>query len=462
MKRLIYITVISITLIFFVVNCDGSLVGSENVTDPNNPSVEQVLQDATKPEVQNLVSGLEIRNRQYAGGLIPLLGSFGREVWQFDSIDGRFITEWLGIDGNAETDPAFFGSAASYDTPYAAIQQANLLMQTLNNTDLLSEEEKNGVRGYAKTIQAYQFLIPLLTQYQNGIRVDVSDIQNLGPFESYADALSSIRGLLDEGYQDLQNAGGSFFFDLSDGFADFESPSTMAQLNRAIAARAAVYAEDWQGALDALSDAEPFFELAEGEGVMNKGAYLSYGDPPDTFNPLYVPRNASTDAIAVVHPSVIEDTLAGDLRIDRKFFLRDSPLNNANVPVEANYQDNRFGGVGAPLSMIRNEELILIYAEAQTNLQGATATNYSNAAEAINYVRNTWNLADYGGTLDEVSLIDEILLQRRYSLWAEFGHRWIDMRRYDRLDEIDQNDKLVGTIFEQMAQPQSEINFENF
>ena len=462
MKRLIYIIVISVTLVFFVVNCDGSLVGSESVTDPNNPSVEQVLQNATKPEVQNLVTGLEIRNRQYAGGLIPLLGSFGREVWRFDSIDGRFVTEWLGIDGNAETDPAFFGSAAAYATPYSAILQGNLILQTLDNTDQLSEEEKNGVKGYVKTIQAYQFLIPLLTQYQNGIRVDVVDPQNLGPFESYDDALSSIRGLLDEGYQDLQNAGGSFFFDLSDGFSDFENPSSMGQLNRAIAARAAVYAEDWQGALDALSDAEPFFELAEGEGVMNKGAYLSYGDPPDTFNPLFIPRNASADEIMVVHPSIIEDTLAGDLRIDRKFFLRDSPINNPNVPQEAEYQGNRYEGVGSPISMIRNEELILIYAEAQTNIGGATAVNYANAAEAINYVRNTWNLSDYGGALDEASLIDEILLQRRYSLWAEFGHRWIDMRRYDRLDEIDQNDKLTGTIFIQMAQPQSEINFEDF
>lgn len=459
MKRIIYISVTSVTLTFFVLSCDGALIGSENVTDPNNPSVQQVLQNATKPEVQNLVTGLELRNRQYAGGLIPLLGSFGREVWRFDSIDGRFITEWLGIDGNAETDPSFFGSGSAYDTPYTAIQQANLLMLTLDNTNLLNEEEKNGVRGFAKTIQAYQFLIPLLTQYQNGIRVDVIDPQNLGPFESYEDALASIRALLNEGYQDLQNAGGSFFFNLSDGFSDFESPSTMAQLNRAIAARAAIYAEDWQGALDALSDAEPLFELAEGEDVMNKGAYLSYGNPPDTFNPLFVPRNASASEIMVVHTSIIEDTLAGDLRIDRKFFLRDTPISNPSVPEEAKYQDNRFEGVESPIPMIRNEELILIYAEAQTNLQGATATNYSNAEEAINYVRNTWNLANYEGPLNEQELIDEILLQRRYSLWAEFGHRWIDMRRYDRLNEIDQNDKLVGTIFEQMTRPQSEINF---
>ena len=460
MKRLMYITGISLILLFFVVNCDGTLVGSESVNDPNNPSVQQVIQNASKPEVQNVITGLEIRNRQYAGGLIPLLGSFGREVWQFDSIDGRFLTEWLGIDGNAEEDPAFFGSGAAYNTPYSSILQSNLLLQVVENTENLSEAEKNGVRGYAKTIQGYQFLIPLLTQYQNGIRVDVDDPQNLGPFESYEDALSTIRGILDDGYQDLQAAGNDFFFNLSSGFSDFSDPASMSQLNRAIAARAAIYAEDWQGALEALSDAEPFFELAAGESVMNKGAYLSYGNPPDVFNPLFTPRNASPDNIMVVHPSVIEDTLAGDLRIDRKFFLRDNPINNANVPEDAAYQDNRYEGVESPISMIRNEELILIYAEASVQLGGST--NISNAEDAINLVRNTWQLTDYSGGLTVQELIDEILLQRRYSLWAEFGHRWIDMRRYDRLAEIDQNDKLVGTIFLQMATPQSEINFEDF
>lgn len=460
MKRLKNIITVSTVLLLFIVNCDGSLIGSDNVNDPNNPSVQQVLQNATKPEVQNVITGLELRNRQYAGGLIPLLGSFGREVWQFDSIDGRFTDEWLGIVGNAEDDPSFFGSGDAYSTPYAAIRQSFLLLQVVDNTDILNETEKSSVRGFAKTIQGYQFLIPLLTQYQNGIRVSVSDPQNLGPFESFEDALTEIRSVLDEGNQDLQNAGDRFFFNLSGGFSNFSDPASMAQLNRAIAARAAVYAKDWQGVLNVLSDAQPFFELAKGEDVMNKGAYLSFGNPPDVFNPLYIPRNVSPDNIMVVHPSMIEDTLAGDLRIDRKFFRRDTPVNNPSVPEEAFYQDNRFDGVDAPIPMIRNEELILIYAEA--NIQLGAPQNLANAVEAINIVRNTWNLPDYSGPVTQQALIDEMLLQRRYSLWAEFGHRWIDMRRYNRLDEIDQNDKLVGTIFQQIARPQSEINSEDF
>ncbi|HEX6982898.1 MAG TPA: RagB/SusD family nutrient uptake outer membrane protein [Balneolaceae bacterium] len=453
MKRSIYHISTAVVFVLFFVSCD-SLLNVAPVTDPNNPSVEQVTQNATKSEIQSLVTGLEVRNRQGAGSRIELLGSFGREVWIFDFIDGRFMTEWLGISGNAEENPSFFADGSVYSTPYTAIRQANLLLKVVENTDNLSEQEKEGVRGFAKTIKGYQFLIPLLAQYENGIRVDVSDPNNLGPFLSYDEALSEIRAMLDSGYQHLQNAGDNFFFALSEGLSNFSNPAAMAQLNRAIAARAAVYAEDWQGALDALADAEPFFELAAGEAVMNKGAYFSYGEPPGMFNPLFWPRNSVPDHIMVVHPSVIEDTLAGDLRIDRKFFLRDTPLNNPNAPVPVHYQGNRFATTQSPIPMIRNEELILIYAEAKTQLGGAA--NLSDAVDAINLIRNTWNLADYSGSVTQTALIDEILLQRRYSLWAEWGHRWIDMRRYGRLDEIAQNDMLVGTIFTQFARPESE------
>lgn len=458
MKKLILFTIVCSLLIMSLVRCDKNLLNADTVVDPNNPSVQQVLTNATRPQIQNVITGIEIRNRQYAGLLIPLLGSLGREVWFIDSIDSRFLEEWLGIVGNAETDPDFFADASVYDTPYTAVRQTNLMLEVLANTDVLTEQESNGVSGFTKTIQGFQLFIPLLSQFENGIRVDVEDPQAPGPFLEFDEALSRIRGILDEGFDELNSSGDVFFYELSDGFSEFNTPATMAQLNRAIAARAAVYAEDWQGAIDALD--QSFLDLREGEENLNRGAFLSYGDPPDIFNPLFYPRNATPDDIMVVHPSVIEDTLAGDLRIDRKFFLRDTPLNNSNVPREAAYQDNRFANTSSGIPMIRNEELVLIFAEAR--MQRNQGTDISDAIDAINIVRNTWNLPDYTGPTDQQSLIDEILLQRRYSLWAEFGHRWIDARRYDRLDRIDEEDKLTGTIFQQFARPQSEINFEDF
>jgi hypothetical protein len=90
---------------------------------------------------------------------------------------------------------------------------------------------------------------------------------------------------------------------------------------------------------------------------------------------------------------------------------------------------------------------------AQRNL----GTDIVDAETAINLIRGTWGLPAV--TLaNSQEVIDQVLFERRYSLWAEGGHRWIDARRYDRLNEIDAR---YGTVFTQLERPTSETNWEN-
>jgi starch-binding outer membrane protein, SusD/RagB family len=62
--------------------------------------------------------------------------------------------------------------------------------------------------------------------------------------------------------------------------------------------------------------------------------------------------------------------------------------------------------------------------------------NRSAAITDINFIRtNSGGLAalpaDFAG-----DLVTEILYNRRYSLFFEYGHRWVDLRRYNRLTEL--------------------------
>ena len=88
------------------------------------------------------------------------------------------------------------------------------------------------------------------------------------------------------------------------------------------------------------------------------------------------------------------------------------------------------------MPIIRNEELILIYAEANIQLGGG---GLADGEDALNVIRNAAGLPDYSGPSTQDALIDEMLNQRRYSLFGE-GHRWVDMRRYNRLDDLPLND----------------------
>jgi hypothetical protein len=81
--------------------------------------------------------------------------------------------------------------------------------------------------------------------------------------------------------------------------------------------------------------------------------------------------------------------------------------------------------------IIRNEELILLRAEARYftgDIPGALAD--------INTIRTvSGGLAPLTGFADQTAFIDELLYNRRLSLLFE-GHRWVDMRRFGRLNQL--------------------------
>jgi len=428
----------------------------EEVFDPNNPSLASVTGDPSKAELQGLVTGLESRHRAYYGSATQMFGSFGREIWAFFGSDPRFTGDWLGIGLNGETYPDFFASAGTYTTPYLAVKQANVLVDAANASTSLTAAEKAAYSGFAKTVKGHQLLYPLLQQFENGIRIDVSDPLNPGPIVTYDEGLAALRAELDAGFSELSGVDGDLPFGLSAGYGGFETGNGLASINRAIAARAAIYAGDGAGALTALSSSFMNLDVTM-MGMTQKnlqaGPAHVYGNSPDVSNPLFYPFDRPTSTIIVVHPALIEDAEAGDTRLSKFAQRIENPAESADVDFTGNYQDGRWASNTASIPYIRNEELILIYAEANM-----MTGNMDEAVNAINIIRNAHGLNDYSGGNSGDEIIDEILHQRRYSLWAEAGHRWVDLRRTGRLnaDYVDLRDG--GSLFTQVARRTSELN----
>ena len=257
---------------------------------------------------------------------------------------------------------------------------------------------------------------------ENGIRLDVSDPNNLGPIVGKAEALTGILNLLNESATLLANAGDSFPFEFPVGFTGFDTPATFLEFNRALAARVALYQEDYAAALNYLSNS--FLDLT---GDLDTGVYYSFSlDATDLPNPMFFPLNASTAGARIVQSSFVTDAEAGDTRLS-KVVQRDESLTLDGLT--GNYDVFLYPSQTSSIPLIRNEELILIYAEA------SIFTTPVNAVTGINRVRTEAGLTAYTGAQTEAALIDELLKQRRYSLYAE-GHRWIDVRRYDRLNTL--------------------------
>ena len=399
--------------------------------DLNEPTVQAFTTNATVAELNNLVSGTESGLRNNLALYLDDVGIIGREMYHFSASEPRYVTDLLGASGATLSGSNFY-ITNTWASRYQVIKNCNILEQAATSTSLISAQEASGYLGFARTIKAYQLLLCLNQTDSNGIRINVSDPNNLGPFVDPADALTAIAGLLDSAQTDFSNA--TIDYTLA-SFGNFTDAAGLAQVNRALAARVAVYRQDWAGALTDLSAS--FFGLSQD---LSLGAFDVFGTGSgDQLNTFFIPQN-QTGEIRVAHPSYATDIEAGDDRIG-KATLRaavaslDGLSSNRDVWV--------YTSSTAPVPIIRNEELILIYAEA--NIQTMDLTD---AVTALNTIRNAHNLPNYSGPVTQAALLTEMLNQRRYSLYCE-GHRWVDLRRYNLLGElpIDRPGDQVWTEF---------------
>jgi hypothetical protein len=308
-----------------------------------------------------------------------------------------------------------------------------VLIQAATHSTLVTDAQKKGYTGFAKTIKAYQLLLNLNLTDENGIRIDVNDPDNLGPIVTKDAALIAIASLLDEGNSDL--SGSSVAFSLSSGFTGFNNAAGLSKFNRALAARVAIYQKKWDAAKTAL--AASFYDAA---GGFSSGVYQVYSTGSgDQLNGMFIPPNNNGE-IRPAHPSYVHDIEAGDDRIN-KVLLRTTPASLNGLTSQ--YDVWVYTSPTAPLPIIRNEELILINAEIniwQNNLAAAIAS--------LNVIRKGHGLGNYAGASTTAALTDELLKQRRYSLYYE-GHRWIDVRRYNLLSTLpkDRTDDDVWSKF---------------
>ncbi len=440
MKKYIYKTLFFASVISVLVSCEV-----REFSDLNNAETDAFNDNLTRGDLQDLVGGVLYSMRVNLGTYFDAVGVIGREFWRFSSSDPRFTGDLLGKE-SAVLDNNTFYITNPWAARYRTVKNANLILGFLDSQDLsgqFSDEEISASKGFLKTFVGYELLLNLNMTYENGVRVDVSDQDNLGPFLSYDASLSAIRAILEDGASDLQAGGDEFPFILSSGFTGFNTPSTFLKANKAISARVAAYKGDDQAVLAFLEDS--FLNLDSSD--LNTGIYYNFSlNQIDISNPMYFSvEGLSTAGARIVQPSFVTDAEAGDNRLNKIAEL-DEPLVIDGL--SGKYAVNRYVSNIDDIPLIRNEELILLYAEANITIDP------TEAVRALNIIRESADLGAYTGATDTESLIDEMLMQRRYSLFAE-GHRWIDVRRYNRLGDLP-IDRTGDDVFTQFPIPLTE------
>ena len=427
-----------------------SVLETNEVIDPNSPRFElepvtgTILNNATKEQLDALAIGQISRARNGIDTYLQVMGTLGKELFNFNTTESRWMTELNGL--RPIDNSAFYNGATTAFGP--PVRQANTLLVSIDKTKsvLVSEEQKNGYRGLANTFKGLAYLYQLNAQFTNGVRLDVTDPLKPSKFATYEESLVGIKKFLDEGAAQLDKAGASFAFRFPATYSGFSTPANFRKFNRAIALRVAIYQKDWSGAATILP--QTFYSLT---GALNVGPSHSFNpSAPDVANPLL--NTSSVRVVAI--DKLVTDAEAGDLRVSSKLTKLDKPLNyTSGTLVSSNYLFKIYTGDNQPVSIIRNEELILCAAEIAAQ-QGRTA----DAVSHINVIRKAAGLTDYKGATTQTALINAILKERLYSLWYE-GHRLVDMRRYGKITEIFVPVAAMK-VLEKLERPVAEVNWD--
>jgi hypothetical protein len=418
--------------------CDGL-----TVPDFNNPSIEDLLTNPTRTAVQTAATGLLEGARQNIASpnaYVSLLGILGRESYNFDAAEPRFITELLV--GPLTQGGAFGGNL--WTLRYRNIRNANIVINAVDEVAGFTEAERNAIKGFAKTIQALDLLLVINTRDLSGAVIDTDRPLSEGPgaLEPKAAVFARIAALLEEARTHLQAGGSTFPFPLSSGLSNFDTPSAFIEFNRALKARVDVYMGDYGAALESLAGS-----FIDTNRSLDYGAYYDYGSGSGET------ENTLGSATVRAHPSIVTDAQAQaggapDRRVLEKI---DTVTARSQLGLSSDLAFTLYPSAESSVPIITNEELILLRAEARWFEDDPTG-----AMSDLNFVRT-----EAGGLppiaipiTTDAEFVTALLYERRYSLLFE-GHRWIDVRRFDRFGTLPR-DLDNHTIQERFLIPEAE------
>jgi hypothetical protein len=435
---------------------------TEKLTIPNynQPTTEGVSKDPKG--VQLLASGVLDGIRDNFAATNQDFGVFGREVYNYFATDGRTISNYLvGIPGPQRLDPAGFASGI-WTTRFQNMRNAVQLADVASST-ALSDVQKNAVSGFAKTIRALELTYVIVSRDTLGAPTDIpADPNSPAPFVSRDSVYRFISATLDDAVADLQAGGTAFPFTLHSGFAGFDTPVTFLQFNRAIAARVLAYrASIGCGATcytQALAAVTASFASPVGGATtladLDRGVYHVYstsaGDTPNG-------SSFAQNNYIFAHASIETDAQSGpaiDARYTRKVVQLATPVTppgNPPLNIPATHRFTIYPTASSPAPIIRNEELMLIRAEANI-----FTGNFAAAMQDINNIRSVSGGLGPIAFATQADGLTALLYERRYSLLFE-GQRWNDHRRFGLLNllPLDMPGQFVAKV---MPIPQAECD----
>jgi starch-binding outer membrane protein, SusD/RagB family len=324
---------------------------------------------------------------------------------------------------------------------YSVIYQANAIIQGLATNPGVHDSVKNELIGEAEFVRAFcNFYlvnlfgpIPLVTT----IKYQETSLLARSPTSQVYQAIVA----------DLKDAQSKLATDYSVGGSQRIVPNKWAAV--ALLSRVYLYTNDWQDAVneaDSIINNSSLYGLVQDPNsvfLVNSNEAIWQLQQSNTTGPWYnstpegftlIPRALNSNAFhpfAYFTTTLLNSFEPNDLReID---WIDSTQYNGVTYYFPFKYKmGSGFVGAGPATPggtyseyymVLRLSEQYLIRAEAKAELEDGTAIVDLNA------IRTRAGLSNYMGSMDKDSVLNVIYHERQVELFAEWGHRWLDLKR---------------------------------
>jgi hypothetical protein len=327
-----------------------------------------------------------------------------------------------------------------WTTPYTIIYQTNACIEGLQNSTSLTSTTKNQFLGEAKFFRSlfYFYLINFFGNVPYVASINWLQTDTLGNatplfvYQNIINDLKSAKSLLPSDY--------SF------------SSGNRTRVNKlgaaALLARVYLYLQDWKNAklesdsiinnnLFSLVDLDNVFLANSQESILQWQLNTSYVYGTSTNEGvLILPANQNSPPGYYLSSELLNAFDSSDGR--KTAWLNQSKYAGVTYVYPYKYkrgrsQVNLNGTATEYYTVFRLAEQYLIRAEAEANGAGSST---SAAISDLNIIRKRADLPPLSPSLSGDSLMAAIAHERRIELFAEWGHRWFDLRRTAKIDSI--------------------------
>jgi len=418
-----------ILILLFCLNCINiSCKKFLDIGVPKDSLVQATVFDSNEIATSALIGIYSsMANNSYASGnsssITALCGLSADELINFNSAYSQFYENNLTSSNSAIT--------TLYGTPYNMIYAANAVIEGLSKSVNVTPSVKGQLEGEALFIRAfnYFYLVNLFGRVPLNLSTDYKVNQN------------AIRSSIEIIYQQIINDLIASEKLLGDAYITTERIRPNKSVVQSLLSRVYLYLNDWENAEKyayLVISKTNSYSLASLDAVFLKNS-------SETIWQLMPPSNnyntfeggmfilTSTPQIVSLNKDFVENAFeANDKR--KNSWIKTFTDNTGIYYYPFKYKVKQSTTITEYSMILRLAELYLIRSEARAHLN-----KLSTAISDLDEIRNRAGLPlikDVSPNISQADLILKIQSERRIELFAEWGHRWFDLKRKKTADVV--------------------------